>query len=607
MKAKFIFLLILSAVSLMASSQAIFFAGRVKLDSFNDYYNIRVVLERIAPNHMLDTLYTDYEGEFITTVEGGIYNIYISKDQYFTHTIPAKPIYSSFDTGTITLRAKTSLIKVPADIPTIQQAIDIAETGDTVLISEGLYKEKIIVPNKEVVIASKFILSKDTSVIAKTIIDGNFEHRVVEFKGVSSPKCQMIGLTIRNGLLKWSDLNRNGAGIFCQDSNPTLKYLIIEHNENPEDGFGGGIYCIYSKPVMDHLIIRNNKSSNTGGGIYLSSNADSRMSNLTIYNNRSGRGGGVFCQFSSPVLSNSKIFNNTASAGGGIYMESQCNATIDNVLIYNNTAQYPGGPIYGEALGGGIYFFKSGSTFNNVSIIDNKADHGSGIFVATESSPTFTNTLVAFNKGKYGLEINPTNNPGNPSISYCNFYGNDGQNFFNCNSFIGKNVTVNVNKDSCDAWNNIQADPRLSDPTVKVGGLTARSACIDAGNNAFVTMAYDLANIPRILPGRQDASSIVDIGYLEYEARITSTEELSQADIDLQVYPNPVSSLVSYRLSGQNRCGKIQIFDLAGKVIYSEDILLNAGNVNVENLRPGIYLFKLISADITRTVKIIKR
>jgi hypothetical protein len=525
-------------------------------------------VERIAPSYKVDTLSTDEEGSFMLEIEGGIYNIYFSKYQYYPQSILAKPIYSSFYTGKITLRAKGTLIKVPADISTVQQAIDVAEEGDTVLISEGIYKEKIIVPNKEMVIASKFILSKDTSVIAKTVIDGDFKHRVIEFSGVSSPKCQMIGLTIRNGKLTWEDFNRNGPGIFCMDSNPTLKYLIIEHNENIQDGFGGGIFCLNSKPIMDHLIIRNNKSSKTGGGIYLSSSANAKITNTSIYNNNSGNGGGIFCEYSSPKITNSRIFNNTSISGAGMYIEDQSMATVENVLIYNNTAVYPTTPAYGEALGGGLYFFKSGSKFINVSIINNKALHGSGIFLYTESSPTFTNTLVAFNKGKYGIEVNPTSNQSNPSISFCNFYANDEKNFFNCDAFIGKNVTVNINKDSCDAWNNIQADPRLSDPAAIMGGLTAGSACIDAGSNKFVTQAVDLRNIPRILAGSQNASAIVDIGYLEYDAGTTEIEKLPVTDNDLQVYPNPFSSLINYRLSEENYCGRLEILDMKGKIIY---------------------------------------
>jgi hypothetical protein len=607
MKTKLIFFITLFGISLMASSQSPYISGKVKLDSSNDDSHIRVVLERIAPSLHLDTTYTDTDGVFLKDIDGGIYNIYISKDQYFTRSILAKPIYSGLDIGTITLQGKTSLIEVPADISSIQQAIDIADKGDTVLISEGIYKEKIIVPNKEMVIASTFILSNDTSVIAKTIIDGNFEHRVIEFNGVSSPNCQLIGLTIRNGVLKWADLNRNGPGIWCWNSNPTLKYLIIEHNENLEDGFGGGIYCLNSKPVMDHLIIRNNKSSNSGGGIYLSSNANARMTNLLISNNRSGLGGGIDCRFSSPEITNSKIFSNSANSGAGMALQDHSQATIENVLIYNNTAEYPSGQNYGETAGGGIYFFRAGSKLTNVSIINNKAQRGSGMFLYIESNPTITNSLVAFNKGKYGIEINPSSSDNNPSISFCNFYGNDGQNFFNCNSFIGQNVTVNINKDSCDAWNNIQEDPRLSNPTVGVVELTAGSPCIDAGNNKFVTLKYDLKNIPRILSGHKDATPIVDIGYLEYDARISGTEKLPLTDKGLHIYPNPFTSLVTYRLLGANRLGRIEILEINGKVIYSEAITSNQGTIDVEKLRAGIYLFRMISTDNSETVKIIKR
>ncbi|HLE32766.1 MAG TPA: hypothetical protein VJB38_09175, partial [Bacteroidota bacterium] len=61
------------------------------------------------------------------------------------------------------------LIRVPHDKPTIQAAINTARVGDTVLVDHGLYYENVRI-NKNIVLASRFILDQDTSHISRTII-----------------------------------------------------------------------------------------------------------------------------------------------------------------------------------------------------------------------------------------------------------------------------------------------------------------------------------------------------------------------------------------------------------------------------------------------------
>ena len=85
---------------------------------------------------------------------------------------------------------------------TIQYAIDIAESTDTILVHEGTYYEHLVIDHEELTLASEYILDQNPSHIAATIIDGDNSGRVVEFvfdfDGYSSP-ASLIGLTLRNG------------------------------------------------------------------------------------------------------------------------------------------------------------------------------------------------------------------------------------------------------------------------------------------------------------------------------------------------------------------------------------------------------------------------
>ena len=294
-----------------------------------------------------------------------------------------------------------TIINVPTSQSTIQNGINSSVNGDTVLVSPGEYKENINFLGKKIVVASKYILTNDTSYISNTVIRGINNTSTVSFANNEDSLSILTGFTITNGLV----------GIYCQNSNPTLTFLKIENNASND--FGGGIKCINSNPLIKNTTIRNNQSRYDGGGFYCS-NSNPIIMNSTIENNQSYQnGGGLYCSNSNPKLNNVVVsFNKSMVDGGGIYSENNSQPKILNSFISNNISTW---------YGGGIACYKSNAILDSVTISFNKSESWySGGLHCEKSSPILTNVLITENNvaravgagaGGGGIGIIDSSNP----------------------------------------------------------------------------------------------------------------------------------------------------------------------------------------------------
>ena len=125
--------------------------------------------------------------------------------------------------------AKT--IKVPRDIRKIQKAIDVAQDGDVVLISPGIYYENLKWAGKSLRLASKFYTTGKQKYIEQTVIDGG-GGTVIQVDPDADDSA-ITGLRIQNG--------SDGILVF-----PSI-HLSNNHIISNVDGVdyeGGGGRCI---------------------------------------------------------------------------------------------------------------------------------------------------------------------------------------------------------------------------------------------------------------------------------------------------------------------------------------------------------------------------
>lgn len=152
------------------------------------------------------------------------------------------------------------IIQVPADFPTIQQGINAATSGDTVLVSEGTYYEQINFKGKKpLTVASLYLVTGDTNFINSTIIDGTQltsldSASMVYFISEEDTTSVLCGFTIRQGkgtvYTSLGETYREGGGIFTSSSGAKIMHNHITENNlnntlmgNTDYVNGAGIGC----------------------------------------------------------------------------------------------------------------------------------------------------------------------------------------------------------------------------------------------------------------------------------------------------------------------------------------------------------------------------
>jgi len=332
-----------------------------------------------------------------------------------------------------------------ANAQTIQDAIDAAEEGDTVVIEPGVYvgdgNRDLDFKGKAITLRS--IDPDDPDVVASTIIichgSETEKHRGFYFHNNETADSVLAGITITGGY------ETSGGAIYCNNSSPTIRNCVIVDNSAV---YGGGMRNRESNTTVVNCIFIGNSAVNWGGGM---TNRDC-TSSLTVTNciftdNLASWGGGMRNYTSSTTVINCTFSNNSAQGweGGGMSNRDGANPTVINCTFSGNSSAFRGGGIYSDE----------------------------------DSSSTITNCILWENSAQIDND-GPT-----PVISYSCIQGWTG---------------------SLGGAGNIGDDPCFVDAGIGNYHLIADSPCIDAGDPNYVPEPNetDIDGNPRVINGRID-------------------------------------------------------------------------------------------------------
>lgn len=223
------------------------------------------------------------------------------------------------------------ILQVPFQFNTIQEAIDNADNGDTVLVSRGRYREHINFNALSISVMSNYVFTGNEEDISQTIIDGSAnEGSVVVIR--NSQQAVLSGFTITGGVTDF------GGAVYCRESNVTFSHLIVENNTVERNG--AGIYCTRAGEVLIHdVIICNNVAGYVGGGFSCYGGADVTMRNVLMYNNECDHvGGALHCFRAELTLENVTVFNNYAlHSAGALYVTQAGRVHVTNSIFWQNS------------------------------------------------------------------------------------------------------------------------------------------------------------------------------------------------------------------------------------------------------------------------------
>ncbi|MCP4293423.1 MAG: T9SS type A sorting domain-containing protein [bacterium] len=195
------------------------------------------------------------------------------------------------------------------DFPTIQAAINSANDGDIIQLSNGTFTGP---GNRD--------LDTDETNVTIESLNGDPSLCVIDCQGSSADP-------------------HYGIEYSALDASTFLRGITITNGYGSEHG--GALRLWNANIIVENCIFSNNTAWNFGGAVYAVEESSPSFLNCIFQNNSAdyyGLGGAVFAQnVSSPVFEGCVFSGNQAHLGGAIYSEYECTPMVSSSTFWNNS------------------------------------------------------------------------------------------------------------------------------------------------------------------------------------------------------------------------------------------------------------------------------
>jgi hypothetical protein len=245
---------------------------------------------------------------------------------------------------------------------TIGHAVDVAVSGDDILVAQGVYKinTPITIPNTK----NLAITGQGTGATIRQMTGGQ---RVLSAGENSAAGNTVIitNVTINGGTISGGD----GGGLYIHPGCSVIMNDVIVFG-NQTIGNGGGVYVGGSLHMTGGEVTGNEATGEpgNGGGILVAPGAYAEISRVLIQENVTARNGGGISVEGELILIDTDIKLNSALHGGGIQYQPGSTGSLTNVNVDSNQSLNRAGGIRINALNGEVTVtWTGGSLSNNVA------------------------------------------------------------------------------------------------------------------------------------------------------------------------------------------------------------------------------------------------
>ncbi|MCK4340024.1 MAG: right-handed parallel beta-helix repeat-containing protein, partial [Candidatus Cloacimonetes bacterium] len=357
---------------------------------------------------------------------------------------------------------------------TIQEGINAAVDGDTVLVYPGTYQETINYNGKNITVGSLFLTTADSSYIELTKIKSSTYIYSVRFENGENNNAIIKGFTLGGGYY-----SIHSKGVYCNNSSPIISDNIIETRE------GTGIRCEF----LSIPVIQNNTITLASRGIHVLYNSSPKIIDNNFFDNEIG----VFVVEGSPIIK-----GNTIKCNNTLYSKGISGTDSSNITIINNKIT--------DAFTGVII------TATNTEIINNLISNCYYGIICYEVK-IINCTIV--NNSFYGVSGTPT------EIINCIIWGNNSSFNYGAELIISHSCIEGPSENyGTDSNGNISRNPCFVDTLSEDYHLQMASPCREAGTidtTGLNLPEFDLDGNLRIQDGNGDGIVIIDMGCYESE------------------------------------------------------------------------------------------
>jgi len=367
-------------------------------------------------------------------------------------------------TGALVPVASATTIHVPAEQSTIQEGIDAASAGDTVLVASDSYSGPL---NRNLNFGGKNLVLESEEGSAWTSINCEYAARGFLFNSGEDTTAVVRGIAVfyaaadtgagayctngsspkfDNCSFQYCVAQDVGGGLCFDASSPVLRGCYIWRSRSEEtgrpSGCGGGIACLSgSSPIIADTRFRQNDAHMYGGGLYSFESSpavlDCEFEENTVGDYGQGAGialhqsdgvsladcifrgngvstcvgGGLHASGSSFDMTGCDFLDNTSGASGGMHLTGAVTANVSGCTFIGNVGQW-------NATGGLQCVLGASAVISNCTFVNN----GTHQVWLDDASPTLEYCILAFSSA--GLPVYCETGSETPDIHHCFVYGN---------------------------------------------------------------------------------------------------------------------------------------------------------------------------------------